>query len=149
MKTTHHCLVNLSSTYIPLLLLICVVLLSTGVKVGDIGPKFGYKGMDNGFLQLTNVRIPRDQMLMKYSKVSTVKHNTKHNEMASFFVVLMPFQVLPDGKYIKPLFDKITYGSMVMIRTGIVGSMPRVLSKAVTIAVRYSVVRRQTQQRPG
>ena len=50
-------------------LLICVVLLCTGVKVGDIGPKFGYKGMDNGFLQLTNVRIPRDQMLMKYSKV--------------------------------------------------------------------------------
>ena len=40
-----------------------------GVKVGDIGPKFGYKGMDNGFLQLTNVRIPRDQMLMKYTKV--------------------------------------------------------------------------------
>ena len=41
----------------------------TGIKVGDIGPKFGYFGMDNGFLQLDNVRIPRDQMLMKYSKV--------------------------------------------------------------------------------
>ena len=43
--------------------------LVVGVKVGDIGPKFGYKGMDNGFLQLTNVCIPRDQMLMKYTKV--------------------------------------------------------------------------------
>ena len=43
---------------------------SAGVKVGDIGPKFGYFGMDNGYLELSNVRIPRDQMLMKYAKVS-------------------------------------------------------------------------------
>ena len=41
-----------------------------GITVGDIGPKFGYFGMDNGFLALNNVRIPRDQMLMKYSQVS-------------------------------------------------------------------------------
>ena len=40
-----------------------------GITVGDIGPKLGYLGMDNGFLKLDNVRIPRDQMLMKYSKV--------------------------------------------------------------------------------
>lgn len=40
-----------------------------GVTVGDIGPKFGYFGMDNGFLRLNHVRIPRDQMLMKYSQV--------------------------------------------------------------------------------
>ena len=41
----------------------------TGVKVGDIGPKFGSFGMDNGFLQLDHVRIPREYMLMKYAKV--------------------------------------------------------------------------------
>ena len=41
--------------------------------MGDIGPKFGYFGMDNGFLRLTNVRIPRDQMLMKYSQVNSTK----------------------------------------------------------------------------
>ncbi len=40
--------------------------------MGDIGPKLGYFGMDNGFLRLNNVRIPRDQMLMRYSKVSRV-----------------------------------------------------------------------------
>ena len=45
------------------------VSMPTGVKVGDIGPKFGYFGMDNGFLQLDHVRIPRDHMLMKYAKV--------------------------------------------------------------------------------
>ena len=43
---------------------------SAGIKVGDIGPKFGFFGMDNGYLELRNVRIPRDQMLMKYAKVS-------------------------------------------------------------------------------
>ena len=41
----------------------------TGVQIGDIGPKFGYFSMDNGFLRLSNVRIPRDQMLMKYAQV--------------------------------------------------------------------------------
>ena len=45
-----------------------------GVTVGDIGPKLGYFGMDNGFLRLNNVRIPRDQMLMRYSKVSSGNH---------------------------------------------------------------------------
>ena len=29
----------------------------------------GYFGMDNGFLALDHVRIPRDHMLMKYSQV--------------------------------------------------------------------------------
>ena len=44
--------------------------LYAGVTVGDIGPKLGYFGMDNGFLKLDKVRIPRDQMLMRYSQVS-------------------------------------------------------------------------------
>ena len=28
-----------------------------GVRVGDIGPKFGYNGVDNGYLMLERVRI--------------------------------------------------------------------------------------------
>jgi len=40
-----------------------------GVKVGDIGTKFGYFGADNGFLHLDHVRIPRENMLMRYAKV--------------------------------------------------------------------------------
>lgn len=40
-----------------------------GIVVGDIGPKFGFNEVDNGFLKLENVRIPRDNMLMKYAKV--------------------------------------------------------------------------------
>lgn len=44
--------------------------LHAGITLGDIGPKLGYFGMDNGFLKLDKVRIPRDQMLMRYCKVS-------------------------------------------------------------------------------
>lgn len=41
-----------------------------GVVVGDIGPKFGFDEVDNGYLKLDNIRIPRENMLMKYAKVS-------------------------------------------------------------------------------
>lgn len=41
-----------------------------GIVVGDIGPKFGFNEVDNGYLKLENVRIPRDNMLMKYAKVT-------------------------------------------------------------------------------
>ena len=40
-----------------------------GIKVGDIGPKFGYNGVDNGFLSFNHVRVPLDNMLMRFSKV--------------------------------------------------------------------------------
>ena len=58
-------------------------------------------------------------------------------------------QVAPDGVYSKPPFDKITYGTMVQVRSGIVIYCARALSKAVTIAIRYSVVRRQGQETAG
>ena len=41
-----------------------------GIQVGDIGPKYGYNTKDNGFVRLNNIRIPRENMLMRYSKVS-------------------------------------------------------------------------------
>ncbi|XP_056406303.1 peroxisomal acyl-coenzyme A oxidase 1 isoform X1 [Hyla sarda] len=96
-----------------------------GVTVGDIGPKFGFDETDNGFLKFDKVRIPRENMLMKYA------------------------QVEPDGTYIKPLSDKLTYGTMVFIRSMIVGDSARSLSRACTIAVRYSAVRHQSEIRAG
>ena len=41
----------------------------TGITIGDIGPKFGYNSIDNGFLKFDCVRIPRKNMLMKYAEV--------------------------------------------------------------------------------
>ena len=43
-----------------------------GVHVGDIGPKIGVNHNDNGYLALDRVRIPRENMLMRYSKVNTI-----------------------------------------------------------------------------
>jgi acyl-CoA oxidase len=40
-----------------------------GIKLGDMGPKFGYSSKNNGWLILDNVRIPRDQLFMKYTRV--------------------------------------------------------------------------------
>ncbi|XP_061087345.1 peroxisomal acyl-coenzyme A oxidase 1 isoform X1 [Conger conger] len=96
-----------------------------GVVVGDIGPKFGFDEVDNGYLKLENVRIPRENMLMKYAKVE------------------------PDGTYLKPPSDKLTYGTMVFIRSMIVGDSARALSQSCTIAIRYSAVRHQSELRPG
>ncbi|XP_054459875.1 peroxisomal acyl-coenzyme A oxidase 1 isoform X2 [Anoplopoma fimbria] len=96
-----------------------------GIVVGDIGPKFGFSEVDNGFLKLENVRIPRENMLMKYAKVE------------------------PDGTYLKPPSAKLTYGTMVFIRSMIVGESARALSKSCTIAIRYSSVRHQSEIRPG
>ncbi|KAM9006194.1 peroxisomal acyl-coenzyme A oxidase 1 isoform X1 [Sarcophilus harrisii] len=96
-----------------------------GIIVGDIGPKFGYDEMDNGYLKMDNYRIPRENMLMKYA------------------------QVKPDGTYVKPLNNKLTYGTMVFVRSFLVGEAARSLSKACTIAIRYSLVRHQSEIQPG
>ncbi|XP_068448392.1 peroxisomal acyl-coenzyme A oxidase 1 isoform X2 [Clinocottus analis] len=96
-----------------------------GIVVGDIGPKFGFNEVDNGYLKLENVRIPRDNMLMKFAKVE------------------------PDGTYVKPPSAKLTYGTMVFIRSMIVGESFRALAKSCTIAIRYSSVRHQSEIRPG
>ncbi|XP_056135593.1 peroxisomal acyl-coenzyme A oxidase 1 isoform X2 [Lampris incognitus] len=96
-----------------------------GITVGDIGPKFGFDEVDNGYLKLKNVRIPRENMLMKYAKVE------------------------PDGSYVKPPSAKLTYGTMVFIRSMIVGQSARTLAKACIIAIRYSTVRHQSEIRPG
>nr|XP_060620629.1 peroxisomal acyl-coenzyme A oxidase 1 isoform X1 [Anolis sagrei ordinatus] len=96
-----------------------------GITVGDIGPKFGYDEMDNGYLKMDNFRIPRENMLMKHAKVE------------------------PDGTYVKPLNAKLTYGTMVFIRSIIVGDAARSLARACTIAIRYSAVRHQSELKPG
>ncbi|KAK0142698.1 Peroxisomal acyl-coenzyme A oxidase 1 [Merluccius polli] len=96
-----------------------------GIVIGDIGPKFGFDAIDNGYLKLEHVRIPRENMLMKYAQVN------------------------PDGSYVKPLSSKLTYGTMVFIRSMIVGNAGLVLSQCCTIAIRYSAVRHQSEIRAG
>jgi acyl-CoA oxidase len=66
-----------------------------------------------------HVRIPRDNMLMRFA------------------------QVTRDGQYIRPVHDKLSYGSMVKLRVGMVADAGIKLGKAATIAIRYGTVRRQ------
>ncbi|XP_033191281.1 acyl-coenzyme A oxidase 1-like [Bombus vancouverensis nearcticus] len=95
-----------------------------GIVIGEIGTKLGMNGVDNGFLGFRDFRIPRENMLMKNSKV------------------------LEDGTYVKSTNDKLKYGTMVFIRVRLLRLLLNYLTKAVTIAVRYSVVRRQGQINP-
>eukprot|EP00879_Flechtneria_rotunda_P021197 GHRR01022330.1.p1 GENE.GHRR01022330.1~~GHRR01022330.1.p1 ORF type:complete len:634 (+),score=214.56 GHRR01022330.1:589-2490(+) len=98
-----------------------------GVTVGDIGPKVGYGGVDNGFMSMDHVRIARTNMMMRFAKVT------------------------PQGEYIPPppANSKASYATMLFVRADIVKNSGGVLSKAVTIATRYAVVRRQTAPGPG
>jgi len=45
------------------------ILVFIGIKVGEIGTKLGMNASNNGFLGFDNVRIPRENMLMKNSQV--------------------------------------------------------------------------------
>ncbi|CAA7020357.1 unnamed protein product [Microthlaspi erraticum] len=100
-----------------------------GITVGDIGMKFGngaYNSMDNGFLKFDHFRIPRDQMLMRLSKVTR------------------------EGKYVaSDVPRQLVYGTMVFVRQSIVSNASNALSRAVCIATRYSAVRRQFASQNG
>lgn len=67
-----------------------------------------------------NVRIPLKNMLMKNAKV------------------------LENGEFIKPQSSVLTYGTMMFVRVVIIRDMASYLAKAVTIAMRYATVRRQS-----
>lgn len=60
--------------------------LFSGIKIGEIGTKLGMNSTNNGYLGFDKVRIPRENMLMKNSKV------------------------LEDGTYVKAPSSKLTYG---------------------------------------
>jgi len=97
--------------------------LLAGIETGDIGPKMGFNGVNNGFLRFDHVRIPLSHMLSRHSGVT------------------------PDGKYVraKGSSEKSSYGTMILIRANIVGAAASNLAKALTVSIRYSAVRRQTK----
>lgn len=91
------------------------------VTVGDIGSKAfaGFGSIDNGFVRFDKVRIPRKNMLQRYS------------------------QVTKEGQFISPKHAKLSYGSMITLRVAVVNMEAWNLARALTIAVRYTNVRRQ------
>lgn len=90
-----------------------------GVNIGDLGKKMGRDGIDNGYIQFTNVRIPRGYMLMKHAKVSR------------------------SGAVKEPKLQQLAYGALIHGRVTMVVDSGNVSKKALTIAIRYAAVRRQ------
>lgn len=72
-----------------------------GVTVGDIGPKLGYATKDNGYLAFDNVRISRENLLQRFTKVSR------------------------EGVYSKHGNEKVLYASMMVIRKMLCYLYPR------------------------
>ncbi|KAF8673246.1 hypothetical protein HU200_048798 [Digitaria exilis] len=95
-----------------------------GIEINDCGHKIGLNGVDNGALRFRSVRIPRDNLLNRFGDVSR------------------------DGKYTSslPTINKrfaATLGELVGGRVGIAFCSVGVLKVAVTIAVRYALLRHQ------
>ncbi|KAJ1565491.1 hypothetical protein HK096_002472 [Nowakowskiella sp. JEL0078] len=90
-----------------------------GIIIGDIGPKYGYQAIDNGFMLFDHIRVPRNSMLMRFA------------------------QVQPDGTYVQPPNAKLSYGTMVQVRTRIVKGAAAAIARSAVIATRYSAIRRQ------
>ena len=79
----------------------------------------GRDGIDNGYIQFTYVRVPRSYMLQKHT------------------------QVTREGKVYEPPLAQLTYGALLQGRTAMVADAGNVSKKALTIALRYGVIRRQ------
>jgi acyl-CoA oxidase len=62
------------------------------IHVGDIGPKFGFNTMDNGFLILNQVEIPHGNMLARYSRVDPT-----------------------NNRYIQPTNPSLVYGTLTWV----------------------------------
>ncbi|KAI8846517.1 acyl-CoA dehydrogenase/oxidase [Chytridium lagenaria] len=90
-----------------------------GVTCGDVGAKAGRHGLDNGWIQLTQVRIPRKSMLMRWCTVDE------------------------KGDVTGPIHPAIMYAPLIPERLTLTFNIWVILGKALTIACRYGVVRRQ------
>lgn len=98
--------------------------LKPGVICGDMGPKAGLNGVDNGFVTFNKVRIARENLLNKTGDVT------------------------PEGVYVTPIKDAkkrfgISLGTLSNGRIGLSYFSCCYMTMALSIAVRYAAVRRQ------
>ena len=96
-----------------------------GIKTGDLGPKIGYHGKDNGWATFNQVRIPRDNMLQKFVQVDREGTFSIEGDLREMYAVMM------------------------FIRNGLIHKIKLVTNKALLIGLRYSTVRRQFKNISG
>ncbi len=95
-----------------------------GVQIEDCGDKVGLQGVDNGRIRFQRVRIPRQNLLNRFGDVT------------------------PDGRYESPIASDgkrffTMLGTLVTGRISIAAASVSAAKTALTVAVRYSAVRRQ------
>ena len=104
--------------------------LAPNVEAGDIGPKFGFAAVDNGFARFSSLRVPRANML------SAAAHIERVQDAAGNW----------RGIYVSEASaasDSAAYKSLVAARI-IVSRLAYVtLSHAITISIRYAARRSQ------
>lgn len=95
-----------------------------GVTISDCGLKAGLNGVDNGRLSFDQVRVPRDALLNRYGDVEPDGgyHSEIENPNRRFFTML---------------------GTLVRGRVSVAGAVASATEAALTIALRYSLIRRQ------
>eukprot|EP01129_Flabellula_baltica_P013650 TRINITY_DN6383_c0_g1_i1.p1 TRINITY_DN6383_c0_g1~~TRINITY_DN6383_c0_g1_i1.p1 ORF type:complete len:655 (+),score=116.60 TRINITY_DN6383_c0_g1_i1:30-1994(+) len=90
-----------------------------GVSAGHLGEKMGRPGLDNGWIQFTNVVLPLDSMLNRWSKLS------------------------PDGVYEPPPNPAIVYATLIGERILALAAVGTHLTPVLTTTTRYSLIRKQ------
>lgn len=93
-----------------------------GISVGDLGPKLGFRGADNGYLEFTNYEAPIDTLLARFIQIDENGKVTKSEDKNA---------------------DKIAYGSMMTLR----GNLLRFFSKLVAKGIEMSNIYRKVGSR--
>ncbi|KAG0171631.1 acyl-Coenzyme A oxidase [Apophysomyces sp. BC1021] len=93
--------------------------LMPNVMAGDVGQKAGHNGLDNGWIQFREARVPRSNMLSGWVSLD------------------------PQGEYTAAPSPAVMYATLIPERLSLVYSTILLIPQAITIATRYGVVRRQ------
>ena len=90
-----------------------------GLEIGDIGPKYGYSGKDNGYMIFTDFRIPRTALLSRF--ISLEKGGN------------LNIQGDP----------KVAYATMLYVRISLVNYTWRLAISSCYLGVMYTLLRKQ------
>lgn len=96
----------------------------TGVLLGDCGKKIGHDGIDNGFIIFNHFRIPKDNLLNRFSNVTDDGEFQAHIESADVRLGL-------------------SLGSLSAGRIMITGAGGPTAQHALKIAIRFAAMRQQ------
>ena len=101
-----------------------------GIKVEDCGYKIGLNGVDNGRIWFNNVRVPAENLLNKYGSIDADGQYTSpiKNDAKRFFTML---------------------GALVTGRISVGAASNNCAKRALTIATKYALRRRQFAGKSG